>query len=217
MRRAPGAATAAQATGALQRMAWPVHPIPEEAAIVNAIVRIGEPGAFAPAPGFETPLEMLSECHRRAEERCATMRHLVPHLSAHGVDAAAREAAESIVRYFDIAAPKHHADEEEDLFPALIESMAGSDALCLREIVAALEAEHRLLDRQWSVLRGELSRIIDGESTGLDQRIVEAFARDYAAHIAREERELLPMAERLLSSETIAQIGRAMRRRRGAG
>lgn len=41
------------------------------------------------------------------------------------------------MRYFDTAA-RHHEDEEQDLFPALLESMAGSDAVCLRELTASL-------------------------------------------------------------------------------
>ena len=47
------------------------------------------------------------------------------------------------MRDFDTSARHHHDDEERDLFPALIESMAGSDAVCLRELTAALTAEHR--------------------------------------------------------------------------
>jgi hypothetical protein len=58
----------------------------------------------------------------------------VPHLAAHGADEEARAAAASVMRYFDSSANHHHDDEEHDLFPALIESMAGSDAVCLRDL-----------------------------------------------------------------------------------
>ena len=37
----------------------------------------------------------------------------------------------------------------------------------------------------------------------------------YERHIRREENELLPMAQRLLSDEQLVQLGRAMRERRG--
>jgi hemerythrin-like domain-containing protein len=37
----------------------------------------------------------------------------------------------------------------------------------------------------------------------------------YERHLQREEDELLPMAERLLSDEQLEQLGRAMRERRG--
>lgn len=168
-----------------------------------------------PAAGFDAPLEMLAECHRRVERQCATLARLAAHLPAHGSDAEAREAAAAVLRYFDSAAPNHHADEEDDLFPALLESMAGSDAVCLREIIAALRADHRELDRQWASLRVRVRSVAAGEAALLSAEAVASFAGLYTRHIAREEGELLPMAERLLGDAELDRIGAAMRRRRG--
>jgi len=99
---------------------------------------------------------MLSACHDRIETQCATLRRLVPHLLVHGVDEEARAAATRIIRYFDTSALHHHADEEDDLFPALIESMAGSDAICLRDMIDGLTADHRALAACWRHLRAIL-------------------------------------------------------------
>ncbi|WP_300339400.1 hemerythrin domain-containing protein [Accumulibacter sp.] len=158
---------------------------------------------------------MLSACHGRIAAHCASLRRLVPHLLAGGVDDDARTAATRLMRYFDKAALDHHADEEDDLFPALIESMAGSDAICLREMIAALTADHRALEACWQHLRGILDRIAAGEGVALVADDVEALAGRYERHIEREERELLPMAARLLSDDELARVGRAMRQRRG--
>ena len=46
---------------------------------------------------------------------------------------------------------------------------------------------------------------------------MEALIGRYERHIEREEKELLPMAARLLSDDELARIGRAMRERRGIG
>ena len=173
------------------------------------------PGFSTPAAGAEAPLEMLSACHDRMARQCATLRRLVPHLADHGVDEAARTAAASVMRYFDTAAKHHHADEEEDLFPALIESMAGSDAVCLRELTERLKVEHRALEVAWQCVRGVLERVARGESVRLAPADVEALVDQYQRHIEREEKELLPMAARLLSDDDLARIGRAMRERRG--
>jgi hemerythrin-like domain-containing protein len=173
------------------------------------------PGFSTPAAGTEAPLEMLSACHGRIATQCATLRRLVPHLLAHGVDDEARAAAIRVMRYFDTAARHHHADEEDDLFPALIESMAGSDAICLREIIDCLKADHRALEACWRHLRGLLESIAAGEQVSLVADDVEALAVRYESHIEREEKELLPMAARLLSDDDLARIGRAMRERRG--
>ncbi len=174
------------------------------------------PGHRAPAAGFEVPLEMLSACHDRVARQCATLRRLVAHLPVHGADARAREAATAIIRYFDTSAVHHHADEEIDLFPALLESMAGSDAVCLRELTGALTAEHRMLEGLWRTVRAWLTQVVAETDTVLPSDEVQAFVDGYARHIAREEAELLPMAARLLSDPAIDRIGRAMRLRRGA-
>lgn len=173
------------------------------------------PGFSAPAAGPEAPLEMLAACHGRVERQCKTLKRLVPHLLDHGADDQARSAAANIVRYFDSSAKHHHEDEEADLFPALLESMAGSDAVCIRELTGALTADHRRFETEWQALRAVLVRIAAGESLPLEAALVEAFTAGYARHIEREESELLPMAARLLGDGAIETIGRAMRARRG--
>ncbi|MGE0874654.1 MAG: hemerythrin domain-containing protein [Burkholderiales bacterium] len=173
------------------------------------------PGFPTPAAGPEAPLEMLAACHGRVERQCATLRRLVPHVAAHGADDEARAAAARVMRYFDTSGAQHHADEEEDLFPALIEAMAGSDAVCIRELTAALSAEHRELEILWARVRGPLAQIAAGNPVSLPQEDVAALAGLYERHIAREESELLPMAARLLTDAELAVVGRAMRERRG--
>ncbi|MGL6110586.1 MAG: hemerythrin domain-containing protein [Rubrivivax sp.] len=174
------------------------------------------PGHVASRAGFEVPLEMLAACHHRVQTQCETLQRLVPHLATHGADLQAREAAVAVMRYFDTAAQHHHEDEELDLFPALLESMAGSDAVCLRELTAGLVADHRALEQRWRRLRCMLEPVAAGSAVTLEADEVQAFVGLYERHIAREEAELLPMAARLLDDATLDRIGLAMRARRGA-
>ena len=178
-------------------------------------MRISLPGQSAPGASFEAPLEMLSACHHRVENQCATLRRLVPHVAQHGADDAARSAASAVLRYFDTAAKDHHADEETDLFPALIESMAGSDAVCLHQLVDSLSADHRQLEAHWRQLRVKLQVIAAGDAASLASDDIEPLITLYERHIEREEKELLPMAARLLSDDALDAVGRAMRERRG--
>ncbi len=173
------------------------------------------PGYSGPQASTEAPLEMLAACHIRIRRQCDTLQRLVVHLNQHGCDTDARSAAASVIRYFDTAAVHHHADEEEDLFPAMLESMAGSDAVCIREMTSALAAEHRHLEAAWWALRKILLEISEGGSIALAAHTVEAFTGAYARHMQIEEDEVLPMADRLLSQHDIERIGRAMRLRRG--
>jgi hemerythrin-like domain-containing protein len=183
---------------------------------MNAVKdRMNLPGFSEPVAEALGPLEMLSTCHDRIKLQCATLRRLVLHLPAHGVNEEVRTAATNLVRFFSISATSHHADEEEDLFPALIESMAGSDAVCLRAMIEGLSADHRALETAWRRLRLALERIAAGESVPIVSDDVEVLVAMYERHIEREESELLPMAARLLSNDDLARIGRAMRKRQG--
>ena len=173
------------------------------------------PGHPTLGDGFEVPLEMLAACHHRVERQCTTLRRLVAHLAIHAVDDDARTAAGAVVRYFDTAAKDHHADEEHDLFPALVESMAGSDAVCIRDLIESLTADHRALEAHWRRLRPKLVQIAAGQARDLRADDVDPLTALYERHIEREETELLPMAARLLSDSALEQVGRAMRERRG--
>jgi hemerythrin-like domain-containing protein len=168
-----------------------------------------------PAAGFDAPLDMLSSCHRRGEERCDTLQRLLPHLAAHGPDEQARDAALALLRYFDEAAVHHHADEERELFPALLEAVAGSDAVCLRELTESLRADHHALQAHWLALRPALEQIAAGRAATPNAQAAEALIAGYGAHIRREDAELLPLARRLLDAGALQQMGAAMRMRRG--
>lgn len=173
------------------------------------------PGLAAPGVGFEVPLEMLSACHGRLQAQCETLQRLERHLDTHGADRAAAEAARAVMRYFDTAAQLHHEDEEQDLFPALLAAMAGSDTVCLREMTEALCADHRRLQACWRRLRPALQAVAERSRHSLADADVPAFIADHRAHLEREESELLPMAARLIDAVTLDRIGLAMRARRG--
>lgn len=173
------------------------------------------PGFSAPTASFEAPLEMLAACHGRIRNQCATLVRLRSHVVAQGADAAARTAARSVIRYFDLSARHHHEDEEQDLFPALLESMPGSDPVCIRDLTKALAEDHRRLQELWGAIRAWLVAVQSGKARPPDDTAIDDFVGLYERHAAREEQELFPMAERLLGAAELERIGRAMRLRRG--
>ncbi|MCC7326871.1 MAG: hemerythrin domain-containing protein [Burkholderiales bacterium] len=172
-------------------------------------------GSSAPVPGFDAPLEVLADCHVRMLAQCSTLQRLAAHGAAPWADEAAQTAAHNVIRYFDGSGRYHHQDEEQDLFPALIESMAGSDPVCIRQLVDSLTREHREMELRWQTLKAWLAGIEAGDAVAPPQDEIDLFVDQYQRHIAREEQELLPMAARLLESSVLSRIGEAMRQRRG--
>ena len=179
------------------------------------------PGFHSPAIGFEQPFEMLSDCHERVERTLALFERLVAHVRAQGHDAASRSAAADVLRYFDLAAPHHHQDEERHVLPRLRASGV-ADALAL---ATSIEAEHRRMEALWARLREPLlvwREAPDGDGPGRDFPLEaerQAWAALYAGHIAAEEGCAYPQARASIdaqpgAAETLADIGAEMAARR---
>ncbi|MBL8443357.1 MAG: hemerythrin domain-containing protein [Zoogloeaceae bacterium] len=166
------------------------------------------------APGFETPLEMLEACHERLDAQLQTLVRLVEWLEAHGADREAVQAATNVMRYFDTAAVNHHLDEEQDLMPTLLVRVRDDERARLQSLVDWILADHQRLFFAWRDMRETLEPLSRGESVVLKAERVNGFAELYRQHIAREEGELLPWAQALLSDEDIAMLGRTMSARR---
>ncbi len=166
---------------------------------------------LAPAPGFDDPLEMLQACHGRIEVQCATLLRLVEHLTTQGCDTQARQAARAVLRYFDSAGRHHHEDEEADLFPMLLATKDSTASV----LVSRLLAEHQKMDAAWRELRPQLKAIDEELAGSLEAGVAQHFCQLYAAHIALENGQLLPLAARLLTAEQQCSLGHSMAARRG--
>jgi len=176
----------------------------------DVAMKSGLPSA-APAPSFDDPLGMLFACHRRIERQLATLARLQRHLPENGCDDDACAAARAILKYFDSAAPNHHADEEQSVFQRL----AALRPPVAEVLVASLHVEHAALAERWNRLRPLLSGIAVGARAVLPPAEVEAITAAYATHIAREDGELIPLARAKLDPAALAAIGREMAARRG--
>ena len=144
-----------------------------------------------------------------------TLERLAAHLPDHGADAQAQGAASDVLRYFDIAAPAHHDDEELHVFPAV---RAGGDA-ALIAAVAWLQQDHHELARQWTALRPSLQAVADGawEPTQAEAPVArwQAFAALYGGHIEAEEGLVFPAAAARLDTPALQRMGAEMASRRG--
>jgi len=163
---------------------------------------------------FGGPLAMLAAFDRDMRNACAALLRLRFRVAEEGADGEARAALRRIVACFD-SASVHHADEEDDLFPALMEAMSGSDPVCIRELADALTREHRELERRWGLVRAWLRAVEERASVLPSADPLDAFADLCERHAAREQQELFPMVERLFGTEELDSVRRSMRQRRG--
>jgi len=172
------------------------------------------PGFESPAAGFEQPYEMLQACHERVQRSLDLLGRLVDYIADQGHDAQTRSAATDVLRYFDLAAPLHHQDEEQHVFPLLL---AQGD-VSLRVTVQRLQADHRQMETLWAEVREALLRWSEPgceETIGADTRAAIArFRGIYADHIEAEEGRVFPAARAAMDADTLQAMGREMQARR---
>lgn len=170
-------------------------------------------GSAAPGASFDQPYDMLYACHERVSRSLALLGKLVRHVAVHGCDGQAREAANDVLRYFDMAAPAHHLDEELHVFP-LLERLGNAE---LSAVVRRLRDDHLKFTHTWSVLRALLLRVAARDATvpeGLEaaaQRFIEL----HAEHLVLEDEQVFVAARAAMDAQALALMGQEMAQRRG--
>ena len=150
-----------------------------------------------PGAGFEEPFEMLEACHQRVHRMLGLLQRLAAHLRESGADANAQQAARDVMRYFDLAAPAHHEDEERHVLPRLRQ---GDQAV----LADRLHDEQARMATTW-------------QATELDAAAArwQAMAALYAAHIEAEESAAYPAVRKSADAAALHAMGDEMARRRG--
>lgn len=159
---------------------------------------------------------MLEACHERVQRSLALLERLRDHVRQHGADGNARQAARDVLRYFDIAAPLHHEDEELHVFPALLAQATPG----MRALVERLQQDHVAMAADWAAARRPLLALAEGHAQSFsdgDGAVLDRFAGRYADHIRTEEDQAYPAALSRAEPAALASMGREMARRRGAG
>lgn len=145
----------------------------------------------------DSPITDFSNCHS------GILRHLndlggLPALLDPA--AQARRVANEALAFFREAVFEHHADEERELFPAVLASAAaGEERDQVRHLSEMLTREHRQIESLWKSLEPGLKKVAKGQDADLNVKDVALLVQTYTAHARFEEAEFLPLAQRILS------------------
>jgi hemerythrin-like domain-containing protein len=172
----------------------------------------------APDQGFDEPLGLLTDCHRRIESFLEVLMRVAREYAGRPLDDRGAEAVATARRYFLHAAPRHTADEEESLFPRLRAAAAARGEPC--PAVAGLEADHERADGLHSRVDGLLDawlrdRTLPAGRSAELRSLLDTLRELYREHIGVEERDVFPLAGRVLSAAELSEVGSEMRGRRG--
>lgn len=168
-----------------------------------------------PDSGFDDPIGMLTDCHRRIERFLHILCIVAERARGRALNAEETEAVEAALHYFQEGGLRHNADEEYSLFPRLRDLTSTED---WQEIALLVSDHHHAgelhpaveaLYRAW-IAEGRLAAEEEAEllsATGELKRL-------YEEHIRTEEETVFPRAARLLDRNAVAAIGQEFRTRR---
>lgn len=162
------------------------------------------------SPARSNPLEQLVACHRKIEQRLATL--------ARVADVAGSEApgtTEAIVnslRFLAGPGALHTQDEEESLFPRLLPKLSEEE----RSYIELLESEHEQVQAVFNALQSEVKRIAsgDGNISAEYRALARRLQSVYMDHIRAEEERIGSISTRLLTPEQFAEMAEEMSARR---
>lgn len=169
---------------------------------------------FPPTLDYDHPLDIIEACHERIRRQLALLRKLAAHVRFKGTDAEARDVAAFLLRFFDTTAANHHDDEEDDLFPAIEHFAPSLELNAVRALLFQLRGDHKKFQGRWSDMRPRLAAMAEGREGGLTEQLAARFDEGYGEHMDFEERQMLPLARRVLPPDAVARLGRSMSRRR---
>jgi hypothetical protein len=162
------------------------------------------PGANASS---EAPLDQFSNCHAGILSHLQDFGRLPALLEP---AAQARRIAGDTINFFRDVVYEHHAEEERDLFPAVLASAArGEERDKVQQIVDRLTREHREVEAAWTKLEPALKQVAKGHDATLDTAAVQALIRTYEGHAVYEEQVFLPLSQTILgrNSDHMAALG----------
>lgn len=168
-----------------------------------------------PDSGFDDPIAMLMDCHRRIERFLDILCVVAERAAGRALTGEESAAVQASLHYFRTGGQRHNADEEQSLFPRLRASGAQEE---LNEI-DGLEGDHRDANQLHRDIEALYDKWIGSGALGLkDQDDLLAgtghLKRLYTEHIRLEEQVVFPRAAKVLDQQAIDAIGEEFRGRR---
>ncbi len=168
---------------------------------------------------FRNPLGLLSDCHRRIERFLEGLIVISEQAQGNKLNDVQRQQFEVGQRYFRDSASKHTLDEEESLFPRL-RARQDSEAQAAFALLDSLHADHIEAEIRHRRVDELGCKWLAKERLPLDDvrlllNLLKGLRTTYEKHIAVEDNELFPLAERILDPAELEAIAQEMAARRG--
>lgn len=158
---------------------------------------------------------MLGACHERVRRSLLLLVRLQAHLAQRGADDEAKNAAQDILRYFSVAAPAHHMDEERHIVPTLLQSEDPEHVQTANRMLL----DHIRINSAWRGLEPLLREVEAGQAPQARDLAAasDLFLRLHDDHLGLEDGIAFPVARKRVEAagdNAVAAMGEEMASRR---
>lgn len=140
------------------------------------------------------PFAALDACHQDIQLHLARLQTLIGQLEQGTTDAHTPQNALEITEFFTTVARKHHADEEEDMFPAMIKKGTPERIAQIRSLIE----DHFWIEKYWHDLAPLLNTLsASGRPADATEliKVARLFFALCSRHIEFEESMIYPVAK----------------------
>ena len=165
------------------------------------------------ASSGDTPLTNFSNCHSDIISHLDVFNEIP---SATRSAAKAEKIAQDTLEFFRKTVFDHHAEEERDLFPAVLDNaQAGEERNTAQSMIDRLKSDHRAIEALWATVEPGLVKLSKGHIVEIGDEPVAQLVSQYKAHAKMEESDFLPLAEKILgrNDAKMADLGLALHTR----
>jgi hemerythrin-like domain-containing protein len=158
-----------------------------------------------PATDFSNGLTVIKVYHQSLLRRGEQLLMLTESIKQQGMNEALANRCIDLHCFYYHANKLHHLDEEQALFPLLI-----NQSEFYQGMTNLLTQDHEDIEYDWQLLAQLLGKPEQINDSGALQKIAGEFEKKQREHLTREEEDFLPKIASLLTATEKQQVGQKM-------
>jgi hemerythrin-like domain-containing protein len=158
-----------------------------------------------PATDFSNGLQVLQDYHQDFLARGKQLVALANTIKQQGMSEDLANQCMNMYCHYSHATHLHHKDEEEALFPILVEQSS-----LVIGMIERLMLDHEEIEESWATLSPRLNN--PEQITNFDHflHLTTEFEKILREHLTREDEDFSPQVKKILSAEQMKQVGEKM-------
>ncbi|MCK5828795.1 MAG: hemerythrin domain-containing protein [Methylococcales bacterium] len=158
-----------------------------------------------PATDFSSGLQVITDYHQDFLARGLQLVELTKTIQKQGMTEDLANQCMDMYCHYSHATILHHKDEEEGLFPLLVDQSS-----LVIGMIERLIMDHEEIEESWAALSSRLSNPQDITNFDHLVHLTVEFEKILRDHLTREDEDFSPQIKKLLTAEQLEEAGKKM-------